>query len=88
MMEWWEDNGIEGPVLLAYRDNKATLEGHEPDSELTAAEERVLENSSCGGVKATKLAGDILNNKDDKKGYYDEHTSLSRIDMPPDLQLE
>ena len=59
-------------VLLANRDNKATLEECEPDSELTAAQERALEMTACGGVKATKLAGDILNNKDDKKGYHDD----------------
>ncbi len=75
MMDWWKDNGIPGPVPLANRDNKATLEEIEEDqsdSELTAAQERALGNTSCGGVKAAKLAGDILNNKDDKKGYHDD----------------
>jgi hypothetical protein len=28
--------------------------------------------TSRGGVKTTKLAGDICNNKDDKKGYHDD----------------
>ena len=72
MMNWWKENDIPGPVLLANRDNKATLEKYESDSELTAAQERALEMTACGGVKATKLAGDILNNKDDKKGYHDD----------------
>ncbi|KAF8804815.1 hypothetical protein BYT27DRAFT_7234469 [Phlegmacium glaucopus] len=32
----------------------------------------VVKNSSQGGIKATKLAGDILNNKNDKSGHHDQ----------------
>ncbi|KAF8800758.1 hypothetical protein BYT27DRAFT_7235975 [Phlegmacium glaucopus] len=31
-----------------------------------------VKNSSQGGIKATKLAGDILNNKNDKSGHHDQ----------------
>ena len=66
-------NNVPGPVLLANRDNKAVLEGYNPESEMvTPAEDRALSMTSCGGVKTTKLAGDILNNRDDKKGYHDD----------------
>jgi len=73
MMAWWDDNEIDGPVLLANRDNKATLKDYQPGSDtLTPDQERAIEKSTRGGIKATKLAGDILNNKDDKKGYHDD----------------
>src|SRR4051794_17842477 len=70
---WWDKNGIPGPILLANKDNKAVLNMEELDSDtLTPAQEQALEMSARGGVKATKLAGDIFNNKDDKMGYHND----------------
>src|SRR5436190_15595381 len=72
MMAWWEANNIPGPVLLANRDNKAVLKDFQSDPEpLTSVQKRALEMTHGGGVKVAKLAGDILNHKDDKKGYHD-----------------
>jgi hypothetical protein len=73
MMAWWDANNIPGPVLLANKDNKAVLKSHKSESdEVDFAQDRALNVTSRGGVKATKLAGDIFNNKDDKKGYHDD----------------
>ena len=72
MMAWWGENNIPGPVLLANRDNAAALKDYAPESDtVTAAQEQALERVTCGGVKAAKLAGDIFNNKNDKKGHHD-----------------
>jgi len=69
MMAWWKINNVEGPVLLANRDNAAVLKGNQNKTD--AAQERAWNISTRGGVKATKIAGDVLNNKDDKKGHHD-----------------
>ena len=37
----------------------------------TPAQERAFEMTSRGAIKAAKIAGEILNNKFDKKGYHD-----------------
>jgi hypothetical protein len=72
MMAWWEENQIEGPVLLANRDNSAVLKDQVPDNGIaTPAQERALQMTTRGGAKAAKLAGDILNNANDKKGHHD-----------------
>src|SRR3984893_988226 len=73
MMAWWDENSIPGPVLLANRDNKAVLEDYDPELDNALfAQDRALNMTSRGGVKTTKLAGDICNNKNDKKGYHDD----------------
>ncbi|KAH7903901.1 hypothetical protein BJ138DRAFT_1188323 [Hygrophoropsis aurantiaca] len=44
MMGYWEANDLEGPILLANKDNAATLQGvPEGSGSLTAAETRALE---------------------------------------------
>ncbi|KAH7903181.1 hypothetical protein BJ138DRAFT_1196105 [Hygrophoropsis aurantiaca] len=74
MMGYWEANGLEGPILLANKDNAATLQGvSEGSSSLTAAETRALEVTTRGAVKTTNLAGALFNHKDDKKGLQDSH---------------
>jgi len=73
MMAWWNANNIPGPVLLANKDNKVLLESHSPKSDVvSSAQDQAMNITGCGGIKATKLAGDIFNNKDDKKGYHDD----------------
>jgi hypothetical protein len=74
MMAWWQENNISGPVLLANKDNAATLKDLSSSSDtLTPAQERALQLVTCGGVKTTKIAGEIFNSKNDKKGYHDTY---------------
>jgi hypothetical protein len=73
MREWYAKSGNISPVLLANRDNAAVLDdAPEDESEFTAAERRAFDNSACGGVKATSIAGALFNDKDKKKGL--QHT--------------
>jgi hypothetical protein len=71
MMDSWELNGFERPMLLANKDNAATLQ--QPSETVTGVQLRALEVSGRGGVKTCSLAGAIFNNKDDKKGQQDTH---------------
>jgi hypothetical protein len=72
MMAWWKESNVEPPVLLANRDNAAILKDLSVESDIaTPAQERAFQMSSRGGVKATQLAGSILNHADDKKGHHD-----------------
>jgi hypothetical protein len=82
MMAWWKENNVEGPVLLANRDNTAVLKEHVSTSDTTTpAQEQALEMTTQGGVKATKLAGDILNNKNDKKLKKSLKIQISFLDL-------
>src|SRR6266487_3282165 len=38
---------------------------------MNAVQERAVKMTSRGGIKTTQLAGEILNNKNDKKGHHD-----------------
>src|SRR6266545_5514922 len=75
MANWWKENELEGPVLLANRDNDpviqernvAVAEGDTP----TPAQERAFEQSTCGAIKMAQIAGSIFNHKDNKKGHHD-----------------
>jgi hypothetical protein len=69
MMAWWQENNIEGPKLLANRDNAAVL--NDESDVVTPAQERALEMTARGGIKAAKIAGELFNNKNDKKGHHD-----------------
>ncbi|OJT06368.1 hypothetical protein TRAPUB_2754 [Trametes pubescens] len=62
----WTKLGLTPPVLLMNKDNTATTEAG-----TSGAQERAVEISEGGGVKATQLAGTLFKNKDDKKGYQD-----------------
>ena len=70
LTKFWKENGLEPPILLpnkfnAAAINDATNAGSDDDATSTAAR-RAVQNSSRGAIKATKIAGDILNNKNDK----------------------
>lgn len=68
MMNSWEANGFERPMLLVNKDNAATLQHITKPSEIVMEVQlRVLEVSGRGGVKACSLAGAIFNNKDNKR---------------------
>lgn len=73
MKNWWLENDILGPLLLANKDNAAVLEQAEDADDYTAIEQRAYDNSSGGGVKLTNLAGMVFNNKSDKIGQHDVH---------------
>ncbi|KAG1878590.1 hypothetical protein C8R48DRAFT_589777, partial [Suillus tomentosus] len=73
MAQWWLESSITPPVLLANKDNAATLQLAEVIAGSDAAVKRAFEVSTRGGVKATSLAGAIFNHRDDKKGQQDIH---------------
>jgi imidazole glycerol phosphate synthase subunit HisF len=56
---------------LANRDNATVLEDSSLDNVTKCAQERALQITFHGGIKTTQLAGEILNNKNDKKGHHD-----------------
>jgi hypothetical protein len=68
MMAWWSKNDVEGPVLLANKDNAAVLQNIRSEENATHIEQRAIDSSSWGGIKAASIGGAIFNNKDDKKG--------------------
>ena len=76
LTKFWEENELEPPILLPNKFNAAVINdgihaGSDNDATSTAAR-RAVQNSSRGATKATKLAGDILNNKNDKSGHHDQ----------------
>jgi len=73
MMEFWAQLGVVGPILLANRDNAPVIDEITEDEILTPAQERAMNVTVSGGVKAAGIAGAIFNHKDDKKGYQDMH---------------
>ncbi|KAI0063127.1 hypothetical protein BV25DRAFT_1802759 [Artomyces pyxidatus] len=79
MQEYWIKQNLPGPILLANRDNAATLDGiADGEAASTAAEKRAQEVSSRGGVKTADLAGALFNHKDDKKGAQDTYRNYLR----------
>ncbi|KAF8802813.1 hypothetical protein BYT27DRAFT_7260748 [Phlegmacium glaucopus] len=69
----WVEHRLEPPVLLPNKFNEAIIqEAAKEDKNDSEAAQRAVKNSSQGGIKATKLAGDILNNKNDKSGHHDQ----------------
>ncbi|RXW25130.1 hypothetical protein EST38_g727 [Candolleomyces aberdarensis] len=77
MGRFWEENGIDAPILLANKFNAAKVrEALDPSKRgqpLSDEEAAAIEASTRGGIKTTALAGTLFNNKDDKKGYHDTH---------------
>jgi hypothetical protein len=75
MEKWWKEHHVEGPVLLANRDNDIVLEERNQaiahGDEVTPAQEQALNRSTCGAIKTAQIAGAIFNHKDDKKGHHD-----------------
>ncbi|KAJ7339306.1 hypothetical protein DFH08DRAFT_812692 [Mycena albidolilacea] len=65
----YEQLGLTPPVLLANKDNAATIAlGNEADS---AVVKRVLKASQWGGYKVVSICGDLFRHKDDKHGHQD-----------------
>ncbi|KAF8146326.1 hypothetical protein K438DRAFT_1990862 [Mycena galopus ATCC 62051] len=71
MQAAWEAHGFTPPILLANKDNAATIAlGDEADS---AAVERAVKASQRGGYKVVSLCGDLFRHKDTKRGHQDLH---------------
>ncbi|KAJ6451180.1 hypothetical protein C8R45DRAFT_1113722 [Mycena sanguinolenta] len=68
----------ERPVLLANRDNDATIQLAKEGGESTAAVRRALKVSECGAIKLISLFGALVNHKDDKKGLHDVYENYFR----------
>ncbi|KAF8804592.1 hypothetical protein BYT27DRAFT_7259078 [Phlegmacium glaucopus] len=78
MIQEWDKLGLPGPMLLANKFNAAALHrvlspGGAGGEVWTEDERQAFEQSTRGGVKATALAGTILNNKLDKRGEGTKH---------------
>ena len=75
MERWWKEHNMEGPVLLANRDNDMVLaernQAISHGDEVTPTQEQALNRSSRGAIKTAQIAGAIFNHKDDKKGHHD-----------------
>ncbi|KAJ7708165.1 hypothetical protein B0H17DRAFT_1191658 [Mycena rosella] len=82
MMGYYDDNpDIEPPVLLANRDNDATIRLAEETGQSTAAVQRAPKVSERGGVKLISLFGALVNHKDDKKGLHDVYENYFRNEI-------
>ena len=71
--QFWEENELTPPILLPNIINAAII--HEKSStwdELSDVARHAIQNSKHGAIKASKIAGDILNNKNDKSGHHDQ----------------
>jgi hypothetical protein len=67
----WVPLGLTPPVLLANKDNTATISlGNGADSE---AVERAINVSARGGHKLVSISGNFFCHKDDKRGHQDLH---------------
>lgn len=73
MSKFWDENGLQGPIVFFNKDNSATVSLAENPNAPTAAERRAAAVSEPGGIKCCAIAGCLFNNKDDKKGYHDIH---------------
>lgn len=85
MMKSWDEAEIPGPIKLMNRDNAhtAAING------MSRAKQQSLEVPGAGGVKATSLAGAILNHKDDKKGQHDtlQYSCYRGLDIVSHFQI-
>lgn len=73
MMLFWDEHGLAGPILLANRDNAAVINNIKDLESLSPAEQRALDVTIRGAVKAASIAGYMFNHKDDKKGQQDTY---------------
>ncbi|KAG2136454.1 hypothetical protein DEU56DRAFT_756357 [Suillus clintonianus] len=73
MAVWDSKESSDRPVLLANKDNDATIRLSSLSDGSSAAVERALKLTKHGAAKLIEIAGNILNHKDDKKGLQDFH---------------
>ncbi|KAJ6517230.1 hypothetical protein C8R47DRAFT_960401 [Mycena vitilis] len=75
------------PVLLANRDNDATIQLADATGGSTAAVQRALKNSDRGAIKLISLFGALVNHKDDKKGLHDTYENYFRATIGPGVRF-
>ncbi|KDQ09796.1 hypothetical protein BOTBODRAFT_178707 [Botryobasidium botryosum FD-172 SS1] len=66
MAAYWKERGLQGPMKLVNKDNRAAAEGGD-----AAQKERVMEAAQGGAIKLASLAGSVFAHKDKKKGQQD-----------------
>ncbi|KAG1805530.1 uncharacterized protein BJ212DRAFT_1303991 [Suillus subaureus] len=66
MQAWWEQNSVDGPVLLMNKDNVAAASVGS-----SVAKDQAVQVSTGGGQKTLDLVGSVFCHKDDKKGQHD-----------------
>lgn len=75
MSEWWKRKGLEGPILLANRDNDSIIQERSAAIDKgdipTPAQDQAFDKTTRGAIKLAQIAGALLNHKDDKKGHHD-----------------
>lgn len=72
LSQFWPEHGLPSPVLLPNKINAAIIHDQAIGGTESDASRRAIKNSQCGAIKAAKIAGDILNNKNDKSGHHDQ----------------
>ncbi len=73
--EWWKRESLEGPVLLANRDNDPIIQERSASIDKgdtpTSAQEQAFDKTARGAIKLAQIAGALLNHKDDKRDHHD-----------------
>ncbi|KAJ7154373.1 hypothetical protein C8R43DRAFT_1126450 [Mycena crocata] len=87
MSAYWVVNELEPPVLLANKDNDATIELSRDTGTSTAAVQRALKVSERGAVKLIGLFGAYVNHKDAKKGCHDTYENHFRPLIGPGVRF-
>ena len=72
LSKFWAEHGLPSPVLLPNKINAAIIQDQATGDTESDASRQAIKNSQCGAIKAAKIAGDILNNKNDKSGHHDQ----------------
>ncbi|SJL12769.1 uncharacterized protein ARMOST_16200 [Armillaria ostoyae] len=78
--KFWEDSRLDLPVLLANKDNNATITLAALSGLTLEAADQAVKALEWGAVKLTQLTGSLFHHKDDKKGYQDQHHDYSMFD--------
>ena len=72
LSKFWNKEGLVPPILLPNKANAVIIKEKATGDGLSDTTKQAVQNSTCGAIKAAKLAGDILNNKNDKNGHHDQ----------------
>ncbi|KAJ7769302.1 hypothetical protein B0H16DRAFT_1715772 [Mycena metata] len=86
--EFYEEHSeLDQPVLLANKDNDATIQLAEDTEESTAVVRRALKVSECGGVKLISLFSALSNNKNNKKGLHNVYVNYFHVTIGPSVHF-
>ncbi|KDR70414.1 hypothetical protein GALMADRAFT_214510 [Galerina marginata CBS 339.88] len=72
LSKFWAEHGLPSPIILPNKIYAAIIQDQATGDTESDASRQAIKNSQCGAVKAAKIAGDILNNKNDKNGHHDQ----------------